>query len=118
MAFDPEGSRPRKEVAGSPAGGNYGAGPAGTIATISTRCGFREWLTQFSCRRGRSAKGFVDGAGVLSCCEDFNNHHIGTLQCRQEGASTPSTKSLTVEVARRMECEEHESSSDGAMLAA
>ena len=29
---------------------------------------------------------------VLSSCDGFNNHHIGTLRCRQEGASTPSTK--------------------------
>ncbi len=31
---------------------------------------------------------------VLSFCDGFNNHHIGTLQCRQEGASTPSTEPL------------------------
>jgi hypothetical protein len=30
---------------------------------------------------------------VLSFCDGFNNHHIGTLRCRQEGASTPSTES-------------------------
>ena len=29
---------------------------------------------------------------VLSFCDGFNNHHIGTSQCRQEGASTPSTE--------------------------
>ena len=29
---------------------------------------------------------------VLSFCDGFNNHHIGTLRCRQEGASTPSTE--------------------------
>ena len=29
---------------------------------------------------------------VLSSCDGFNNHHIGTLRCRQEGASTPSTE--------------------------
>jgi hypothetical protein len=27
---------------------------------------------------------------VLPFCDGFNNHHIGTLRCRQEGASTPS----------------------------
>jgi hypothetical protein len=31
---------------------------------------------------------------VLSFCDGFNTHHIGTLRCRQEGASTPSTESL------------------------
>jgi hypothetical protein len=30
---------------------------------------------------------------VLSFCDGFNTHHIGTLRCRQEGASTPSTES-------------------------
>jgi hypothetical protein len=29
---------------------------------------------------------------VLSFCDGFNNHHIGTLRYRQEGASTPSAK--------------------------
>jgi hypothetical protein len=29
---------------------------------------------------------------VLSFCDGFNTHHIGTLRCRQEGASTPSTE--------------------------
>ncbi len=29
---------------------------------------------------------------VFSFCDGFNNHHIGTLRCRQEGASTPSTE--------------------------
>jgi hypothetical protein len=29
---------------------------------------------------------------VISVCDGFNTHHIGTLRCRQEGASTPSTE--------------------------
>jgi hypothetical protein len=31
---------------------------------------------------------------VLSFCDGFNTHHIGTLRCRQEGASTPSTQPI------------------------
>lgn len=30
-----------------------------------------------------------------SFCDGFNTHHIGTLQCREEGASTPSTKPVS-----------------------
>jgi putative transposase len=35
---------------------------------------------------------------VLSFCDGFNDHHIGTLRCRQEGASTPSTEPLAVKM--------------------
>ena len=36
--------------------------------------------------------GSVDVVDALSSCDGFNNHHIGTLRCRQEGAFTPSTE--------------------------
>ena len=32
---------------------------------------------------------------VRSFCDGFNNHHIGILRCRQEGASMPSTEPIT-----------------------
>jgi len=38
---------------------------------------------------------------VLSFCDGFNNHHIGTLRCRQEGASTPSTEPVELELIDR-----------------
>ncbi|WP_217646901.1 hypothetical protein, partial [Loktanella salsilacus] len=30
-----------------------------------------------------------------SFCDGFNTHHSGTLRCRREGASKPSTKPFT-----------------------
>jgi hypothetical protein len=35
------------------------------------------------------------GMNALSFCDGFNTHHIGTLRCRPEGASTPSTEPTT-----------------------
>jgi hypothetical protein len=45
---------------------------------------------------------------VLSFCNCCNNHHIGTLQCRREGASTPSTEPRDIgaqnQLKRAIEC--------------
>ncbi|MDP1668672.1 hypothetical protein [Phaeovulum sp.] len=50
---------------------------------------------------------------VLSFCDGFNNHHIGTLRCRQEGASTPSTEKFGAEFPDLMARAYHELNADG-----
>ena len=70
-------------------------------ATGSGELLFRKRLTRDQFRAGSMPMMVTSDIDVLSFCDGFNNHHIGTLRCRQEGASTPSTEQVgTMRVGR------------------